>query len=119
MASPHVAGAAALVIAAGIRDSNGNGRINDEVVARLLETAVDLNEPGFDLRSGWGRVDARAAADLCRVDLDGSGALDVFDYLVFQELFSTGDLAADFTWDGRLDFFDLLQFQAEFSAGCM
>lgn len=118
MASPHVAGAAALVIGAGIRDGNGDGRINDEVVARLLETAVDLGEPGFDPRTGWGRVDAQAAADLCRADLDGSGGLDVFDFLTFQALFTAGDPGADFTGDGRLDFFDLLQFQAEFAAGC-
>ncbi|MDP2856979.1 MAG: S8 family serine peptidase, partial [Bacillota bacterium] len=35
MASPHVAGTAALVIASGITDSNKNGRINDEVRTKL------------------------------------------------------------------------------------
>jgi subtilisin len=118
MASPHVTGAAALVIAAGVRDTSGNGRINDEVVARLLSTAVDIGEPGFDLRTGWGRVDAASAADLCRADIDGSGGLDFFDFLMFQTLFAAGDLGADFSGDGELDFFDFLQFQSEFGAGC-
>jgi len=118
MASPHVAGAAAMVIAAGIRDTSGNGRINDEVVARLLSTAVDIGEPGFDPRTGWGRVDAAAAADICRADIDGSGALDFFDFLTFQALFAAGDAGADFTGDGKLDFFDMLQFQSEFAGGC-
>jgi len=31
MASPHAAGAAALVMSVGVSDANGNGRTNDEV----------------------------------------------------------------------------------------
>ncbi|MFG0284938.1 MAG: GC-type dockerin domain-anchored protein [Phycisphaerales bacterium JB039] len=54
----------------------------------------------------------------CRVDLDGSGSLDLFDFLAFQTLFALGDLKADFTGDGGLDFFDFLAFQNEFAAGC-
>ena len=62
MASPHVAGTAALVIAAGITDANGNGYINDEVRLRLQETAVDLGAPGRDPQYGYGLVDAEGAA---------------------------------------------------------
>ena len=54
----------------------------------------------------------------CRADLDGDGALTFFDFLVFQNLFATGDLRADFTGDGLLDFFDFLEFQNQFAAGC-
>ncbi|MFG0284525.1 MAG: right-handed parallel beta-helix repeat-containing protein [Phycisphaerales bacterium JB039] len=54
----------------------------------------------------------------CRVDLDGDGALTIFDFLEFQNLFAVGDLRADFTGDGVLDFFDFLAFQNEFAAGC-
>ncbi len=62
MASPHVAGTAALVIATGITDANGNGRINDEVRLRLQQTADDLGDPGRDSWYGFGLVDADEAA---------------------------------------------------------
>ncbi|MEE9583255.1 MAG: S8 family serine peptidase [Dehalococcoidales bacterium] len=62
MASPHVAGTAALVIATGITDANSNGRINDEVRLRLQQTADDLGDPGRDTKYGYGLVDADEAA---------------------------------------------------------
>jgi len=55
MASPHVAGTAALVIAAGI---NGN----DVVRQQLIETADDLGDTGLDPKYGYGIVDADEAA---------------------------------------------------------
>jgi len=61
MASPHVAGAAALVIAAGVTDSNGNGRINDEVRAILNSTADDIGAVGKDTHYGYGLVNVAAA----------------------------------------------------------
>ncbi len=61
MASPHVAGSAALVIAAGITDANGDRNINDEVRQVLDDTAEDLGDPGRDNKYGYGLVDAAAA----------------------------------------------------------
>jgi subtilisin len=61
MAAPHVAGVAALVIASGIADANGNGRISDEVRERLQLTARDLGAAGRDSNYGYGLVDAAAA----------------------------------------------------------
>lgn len=61
MAAPHVSGVAALVIASGIIDANGNGRINDEVRARLQETATELGTIGRDNLFGFGLVDAERA----------------------------------------------------------
>lgn len=54
MASPHVAGAAALVMAQGVSDP-------DDVRRILTETARDLYDPGEDLWSGHGLLDAEAA----------------------------------------------------------
>lgn len=61
MASPHVAGTAALVIAAGVKDSNGNNRTNDDVRNILDGTAQDLGEPGRDASYGYGLVRADSA----------------------------------------------------------
>jgi subtilisin len=62
MASPHVAGTAALIIGSGITDANGDGYINDEVRQRLDETADDLGVVGRDPQYGFGLVDADEAA---------------------------------------------------------
>jgi subtilisin family serine protease len=64
MACPHVAGTAALILSSGISDSNGNGRVNDEVRERLLSTATDLGETGWDSSSGWGLVNAARAVGI-------------------------------------------------------
>ncbi len=61
MASPHVAGSAALVIAAGIADNNGNGFINDEVREVLNSTADDLGDSGRDPLYGFGLINVAAA----------------------------------------------------------
>ena len=61
MATPHVAGTAALVFSAGPTDTNGNGRVNDEVRNILDNTAHDLGTPGRDAWYGFGLVDAAAA----------------------------------------------------------
>jgi hypothetical protein len=56
MASPHVAGTAALVIAA------NPGWTNEQVRTRLVSTANDLGTPGWDPQYGYGLVDAAEAA---------------------------------------------------------
>ncbi|MFN5532387.1 MAG: S8 family serine peptidase, partial [Planctomycetaceae bacterium] len=64
MASPHVAGVAALVVSTGLTDSSGNGLINDEVRTILQTTAQDLGTAGRDNSFGYGLVDADAAVVL-------------------------------------------------------
>ena len=54
----------------------------------------------------------------CQADLDLDGRLTIFDFLVFQNLFATGDLTADFDGDGALTLFDFLAYQNAFDAGC-
>ena len=55
MASPHVAGTAALVIASGVADSN-------QVRSNLQSTADDKGTSGKDNLYGYGLVDAEEAA---------------------------------------------------------
>jgi len=54
----------------------------------------------------------------CPADCDGSGTLDFFDFLCFQDAFDAGDLSADLDGDGLLTVFDFLEFQNAFDAGC-
>ena len=54
----------------------------------------------------------------CYADCDGSGELDIFDFLCFQNAFGAGSPEADCDGSGVLDLFDFLCFQNEFAAGC-
>ena len=66
MASPHVAGTAALVLSTpvGASDVNFNGRWDPaEVFSKLISTATDLGPTGFDTDSGYGLVNAAAAVE--------------------------------------------------------
>jgi thermitase len=56
MASPHVAGLAALVFTV-VNDSNGNGRLNDEVRARIQANCDDIGVSGI----GSGLINAYKA----------------------------------------------------------
>lgn len=81
MAAPHVSGVAALVIAAGVADSNGDGRIAEDVRMILQVTARDLGTVGADSYFGHGLVNAEFAA-LLAFDPSGgepTGPIPVFD----------------------------------------
>ena len=62
--------------------------------------------------------DLSCILDACPADLDLDGALTVFDFLTFLNLFDAGDPAADFDGDGELTILDFLAFQNAFDAGC-
>lgn len=54
----------------------------------------------------------------CPADVDGSGVLDLFDFLAFQNLFVAQDPGADCDGNGAFDLFDFLCYQNQFAAGC-
>jgi serine protease len=54
MATPHIAGVAALLYAQGIKNPAA-------IEAAIKRSAVDLGTPGRDDEYGYGLVDARAA----------------------------------------------------------
>ncbi|MFI4882963.1 MAG: choice-of-anchor B family protein [Phycisphaerales bacterium JB064] len=58
------------------------------------------------------------SCDTCQADITGDGALDIFDFLEFQNLFDSGDPRADFDGDGSFTIFDFLAFQTAFDIGC-
>jgi subtilisin family serine protease len=55
MATPHVSGLAALIWSAHPDYTTA------QVTERLLETAQDIESPGWDKYTGWGRIDAENA----------------------------------------------------------
>src|SRR5690606_32553907 len=54
----------------------------------------------------------------CDADLDGSGAVDVFDLLAYLDLWFTSDLDADLDNNFTVDVFDLLAYLDGWFAGC-
>jgi thermitase len=64
MASPHVAGVAALIW------SRFPNMTRDQVQAQLQYSADDLGQPGFDIYYGFGRIDARRAVEQAPSDHD-------------------------------------------------
>ncbi|MCA9299911.1 MAG: exo-alpha-sialidase, partial [Phycisphaerales bacterium] len=54
----------------------------------------------------------------CVADVNGDGALDIFDILAFLALLDGGDVGADWNGDTVLDIFDVLGFLEAFDAGC-
>jgi hypothetical protein len=91
-------------------------------------SAGDVNRDGAsDFIIGWTPYGGSGKAFValgrmpdagCYADCDGSGELDFFDFLCFQNLFAAGDPRADCDESGELDFFDVLCFQNAFAAGC-
>lgn len=54
----------------------------------------------------------------CPADVNGDCAINLSDFLEFQNLFAAGDDRADFDGDGQLTIFDFLAFHNAFDAGC-
>jgi subtilisin family serine protease len=70
MASPHVAGVAALAIAAGVGSAK-------DVRDTLVSTAEDLGDPGWDTKYGYGLVNADEAAGVPGVDVHDVAVVDI------------------------------------------
>ena len=108
MASPHVAGVAALVIGSGVTS-------RDEVRARLTQTAGDLGPAGRDAHFGCGLVDADDAimalppnaAPVVTITGPSSGVrFDTDETIAFTGTAvdaEDGDLGLDLEWTSDLD----------------
>ena len=73
MSAPHVAGVAALVLAADVlSNDDGEYGVANELRRRLAATAVDLGTSGRDPQYGYGLVDALAASTIVGITLTAS-----------------------------------------------
>ena len=107
MASPHVAGTAALVIAAGVTD----------VRTQLQTTADDLGDPGRDPQYGYGLVDADEAAASAPLPANDTPTVSITsptdgstfasgETILFQGTASDtedGDLTVSLVWTSDID----------------
>jgi hypothetical protein len=83
---------------------------------RLATAAVETAVPGN--LTGWDNVTVRPGNPACRPDCDGSGILDLFDFLCFVNLFNVSRPEADCNLSGDFDLFDFLCFTNQFNMGC-
>jgi len=107
MASPHVAGTAALVWAA------NPGWSNDTVRTQLQDTADDLGAAGWDSKYGWGLVDADEAAGVenesptVSITIPPGGpTFDSGTTILFEGTaidFEDGDLTTNLVWTSSRD----------------
>jgi hypothetical protein len=81
----------------------------------LRFSAIEARDGAVEVRY---KAAVREGASECFADCDGSGALDFFDFLCFQNAFSAQDPYADCDGCGTWDIFDFLCFQSRFSEGC-
>ncbi len=97
-------------------------RISDfiDVTDRFRVRFTSFDQPNNSVTEA--AIDAfeivQMTCDTCQADVTGDGALDIFDFLEYQNLFDAGDLRADFDGDGSLTIFDFLAFQTAFDTGC-
>ena len=104
---------------------------NDQVVITVLGTGEisgnRSNHISFDGRwqvdplTGVGEVTGTFTFEdttSCYGDFNGDGALNIFDFLAYQNAFASGDVTADCDGDGALTIFDFLCFQNAFAGGC-
>ncbi|MCA9277760.1 MAG: hypothetical protein H6815_03130 [Phycisphaeraceae bacterium] len=67
---------------------------------------------------GTGLCGIVAVSDGCYADCDGSGTLNVFDYICFGNAYSTNDPYADCDGNGVLNVFDYICFGNAYAVGC-
>lgn len=91
-------------------------------VASHDHVLIDINRDGcvdmfLGLCKGW-RVFIQDGDCACVGDFNGDGALDILDFVDFQNAWTAGELAADIDGDGKLTILDFVAFQNAFQAGC-
>lgn len=84
----------------------------------LFDDQAHYNIGDTELYEGGQMLALYNPISACRADLNGDGALDLFDFLTYTNLFNAADAKADFDPNGIFDLFDYLAFVNRFNAGC-
>jgi hypothetical protein len=85
-----------------------------------LPSAIRCFVGGLDGNTvGWDNISVQVGVSPpCYPDFDGSGQLDLFDFLAFVNLFNASAPEADCDQSETFDLFDFLCFTNAFNAGC-
>jgi len=101
MAAPHVAGAAALILDADPLLTSG------DVSAMLTMTATDIGLPGFDVATGWGRLDVDAAVAIALAPAESE---DPCEGGPCDSIATVNDAGVWRVWDGLYESADVTYF---------
>ncbi|MBX3324056.1 MAG: hypothetical protein KF757_13830 [Phycisphaeraceae bacterium] len=84
-----------------------NPELTFEQVKHILEvTATDIEDPGYDAKTGHGLVNARAAVEYVikmalPANFNGDENIDTLDAIDFLIAYGQGDVTADLDLDGE------------------
>jgi hypothetical protein len=92
----------------------GLERDNSGWITDLVDGAIRYE---FEVDSA-GRVTGYAVVAVCPPDLNGDGVVNTQDFLLFLNLYVTGEPIADWNGDGVINTQDFLAFLNEFASGC-
>ncbi len=90
---------------------DADGLVNGQVVLGGFSQQFHLADTDYD-------GDIGDAAPVCYPDCDGSGSLDIDDFICFQTFYAVGNSWADCDVSGSLDIDDFICFQTYFAIGC-
>jgi hypothetical protein len=93
----------------------GGGLFGEVVRGRAYQAGiVGMSPAGFSMMYDM----TLSSCAPCPADINGDGALDLFDFLWYVNAFNDGADRADCTGEGVLDIFDFLCFVNAFNEGC-
>jgi uncharacterized membrane protein len=108
-------------------EANGARDLNDLVELPpnfAITEATKINDNGWIIgwgfHGGFGPVQAVVVVPLegCAADFNGDGALNILDFVAFQNAFTAQDPAADCDGNGAFNILDFVCFQGLFQGGC-
>ncbi len=85
----------------------------------IVKLTIDaLDSPSLAWPTMDNLIVGLSAGASCYGDCDGSGALDIDDFICFQTYYAIGDQYADCDGSGSLDIDDFICFQTFYAVGC-
>ena len=87
-------------------------------VTEILDGILFTDPEGGDVELEMAIRGVGECDESCFADCDGSGELNILDFVCYQGLFQSGDPGADCDGNGLLNILDFVCFQGAFQAGC-
>jgi uncharacterized membrane protein len=113
-ATNHMRDLQDLLVAQGVTSVAGWTLWSAQAVSANGRVIVGIGADPSGRQQGW----IAQLSSPCAVDIDGSGTVNVADFLAFLQLYAAADPRADMTGDGSINVQDFLRVLALFAAGC-